>query len=230
MGMKLLHVAILSLLPILVYVHPSQGNQIFLDFERFAPSNCRAVCTPDPFSVLGNRESDGVLFGKSGKSTGVAVVESVNNSPSSGTKTVAGLDENGQIPGASIGDIYWSFVVPGTNNPATTNFVAFSLGDSGQDLDTFTIRLFDLNDSLLELWEGSSIARFFVSFAQPGIYRVEIDFDDSVSDFGYTMDDLSFAIPTAVVPEPGSFLLWGVGLLSFPLAHQKLGKKAKLSC
>src|SRR5262245_31526913 len=164
--MKLLRIAIFSLLPVLASVRPSLGNQILLDFERFAPSSCRAICTPDPFSVLSNRESDGVIFGKPGKSTGVAVVQNVAaNSPSSGTKTVAGLDENGRIPGASTGDIFVSFVVPDTKNPATTNFVSFSIGDSGGDLDTFEIRLFDVNNSLLELLGVSYTARSFVSFA-----------------------------------------------------------------
>jgi hypothetical protein len=63
--------------------------------------------------------------------------------PSSGVLSIAGLNAEGMIPGTElgslVGDIYFSFFAPGTNEIATTDLVEFAIGDVGGDLDIFDI-------------------------------------------------------------------------------------------
>jgi len=166
--------------------------------------------TPDPGSVLTNNfASQGVVFGKLGISAGVAVVRD-SLAPSSGLNSVAGLDAGGIIPGttsgAFLGDIYFSFVVPGSSVPATTDWVSFTIGDAGGDLDIFQIRSYDLSDTLINSADVSGASRFPWSLALAGIHRVEVDF---TGDFGYSLDDLDFN--AGVVPVPGAILLGTIG-------------------
>jgi hypothetical protein len=171
---------------------------IMIDFEA-VPSSDNLYGTPNnPASVLTNEfQAEGVVYGRNGMSAGVAVLEiPFSFAPSSGTKVVVGLDRDGTIPestvGAAIGDIYLTFVVPGQTTPAATDFVSFTLGDAGGDLDEFEIRCYDLHNVLIDSQAASGNARFTFSVAEPGIHRIEVDF---LGDGGYGLDDLSFGIP-----------------------------------
>jgi hypothetical protein len=192
----------------------SLSDAVVIDFEGLPFTPVVAGTIPAiPASVLiDNFKADGVIFGKSGVSAGVAVVRD-SFAPSSGLNTVAGLDAAGNIPGgvgATVGDIFFSFVVPGTSTPASTDLASFTIGDGGGDLDIFQIRTFDLADSLINTQDVSGSSRFPVTISVPGIHRVEVDF---TGDFGYSLDDLSFTAPGgASVPEPGTLLLLGAGL------------------
>ncbi len=172
---------------------------------------------PNPASVItDNFIADGVQFGRTGVSAGVAAI-SGTLAPSSGIGSIAALDAAGIIPGTSggggaIGDMFFNFVLPGTLTPAETNAVSFTLGDSGGDTDLFTVRAYNLADVLISSLDFSEVSRFPVSLALSGMHRIEVDF---TGDFGYSLDDLVFNTPTTSntsIPEPSSLL--GLGVLS----------------
>jgi hypothetical protein len=196
-----------------------------IDFDEiaaFTPAVAGDV-VPVAGSVVTNQyQIDGVLFGKASVSVGVAVVRDTLL-PSSTPNSVAGLDAAGLIPGSelgsTIGDIYFSFVVPNTSNPGIASSVSFTIGDGGGDVDVWQIRSYDLNDLLIDTQNISSEARTSVSINVAGIHRVEVDF---TGNFGYSLDDLAFNTPTgAAVPVPGSLALLGLGLLGLGIIRRR---------
>ncbi len=191
------------------------ANAALIDFEGlpFTLITSGGNKVPNPASVLTNDFMNlGVLFGRAGVSTGVAVVRD-SLAPSSGLNSVSGLDANGILPGAGggaiIGDIFFSFVGPGTMTPSTSNSVSFTIGDAGGDNDVFQIRAFNLGNTLINTQNVSGTSRFSVSIVAAGIHRVEVDF---MGTFGYSLDDLRFEDPQPA-PEPGTMLLIGLGLV-----------------
>jgi len=187
---------------------------VIIDFEGlpyFDVSGLAGDVIPDAASVLADSfMSDGVLFG-SKTSAGVAVVRD-SFAPSSGLNSVVGLDEFGSLPGTEyggrVGDIYFSFVLPGTRTPAYTDYVSFTIGDAGYDLDEFEIRSYNLADELIDVRNVSDISRFLVEISVPEVHRVEIDFS---GDFGYSLDDLTFTSP---VPEPCTLMMFSLAGLA----------------
>jgi hypothetical protein len=167
---------------------------------------------PDPASVLtDNFAAQGVVFGRAGISAGVAVIRSDSLAPSSGLTSVAGLNAAGILPGspaggALVGDIYFHFVAPGSSTPAAVDWVSFTTGDIGSDIDVFQIRTYDISGTLINSADVSGATRFPWSLALPGIHRVEVDF---TGDFGYSLDDLDFG--SVAVPAPGAILLGTLG-------------------
>jgi len=208
--MKLQKTAIVVLSVLTMVSTAALGEVVSINFEGFPYTliTTGGNTTPNPASVLTNNFiSDGVIFGKAGTSSGVAVVRD-GFAPSSGSNSVTGLDASGIIPGtrgACVGDIYFSFVQPGTSTPGVTNSVLFTIGDGGADLDVFQIRSYNLSNVLINTQNVSKEWRFLVTVNTPGIHRVEIDF---TGDYGYSMDDLIFNAP---VPEPATLLLVGLG-------------------
>lgn len=206
--------AIIGSAAILILISTPAIASVEIDFEGLAYTDVTGLSgdvTPDPSSVLtDNFMPDGLLFGDV-MSAGVAVVRD-SLAPSSGLNSVAGLDISGNIPGTEsggrVGDIYFSFVLPGTQTSAYTNYVSFTVGDSGFDLDEFEIRSYDLADKLIDVQNVSGISRFPVTIDMPEIHRVEVDFS---GEFGYSLDDLSFENP---VPEPSTILLFSLGGLA----------------
>ncbi len=171
-----------------------------IDFEGLPCTHTTAGdVIPDTGSVItDNFMSAGVIFG-SAASAGVAVVQD-SLAPSSGSNSVAGLNTSGKIPGTlhggCTGDIYFSFVIPGTRSPSVTDYVSFTIGDSGGDSDLFEIRSYDLDNNLIDIRNVSNTSRFPVTISKTGISRVEIDF---TGEYGYSLDDLSFSSP--IVPN-----------------------------
>lgn len=209
-GLRPLIVLVLLILP--------QGNlwATTIDFEGLAFTSITSGgdTVPVAGSVLANEFMGvGVLFGKAGVSAGVAVVRDTL-APSSGLNSVGGLNAAGVLPGtgsgALVGDIYFSFVVPGSTTAGTTAGVSFTIGDGGGDLDMFQIRSYDLGGLLIDTQNVSGNSRFLVTIGVAGVNRVEVDFS---GDFGYSLDDLNFNAPEAAVPEPGTLGLLGLGLL-----------------
>lgn len=193
-----------------------QAEAVLLDFEDIPAVNVTAAGDQVPVAmsvVTDQYKPQGVVFGLAGVSTGVAGMEAGSLAPSSGTQSIAGLDDAGLIPGsqfgAHIGDIFFSFVVPGTMTPGKTDMVDFTIGDGGGDNDIFQIRAYSLSNALIHTADVSGISRFAVSINTPGIHRVEVDF---TGDFGYTLDDLQFSDPYACVPEPVTAGLGLIGL------------------
>jgi hypothetical protein len=187
-----------------------------LDFEGL-PFN--TVVAGDIVPIAGSTltdefSGDGVVFGRAGISAGVAVVRG-SLAPSSGENSVGGMNSAGILPGAGLGgglgDIFFSFVLPGTMTPSQTSFVSFTVGDAGGDIDIFEIRSYDLADNLIDIQNNSSSSRFAVLISVPGIHRVEVDF---TGNFGYSLDDLEFPTPQGIVPEPATFIVSGLGLLA----------------
>jgi len=184
-----------TLLGLLVAAFSLDSAQaVVLDFEGlpYTVINTSGDIVPNPNSVLtDNFRNLGVIFGRSGVSQGVAVAQD-SFAPSSGVNSVVGLDSNGIIPGgpgAALGDIYFSFVVPSTDTPAAAGFVSFTIGDGGGDVDIFQIRSYNLSNALVDIQEVAGAARFLVNIVAVGIHRVEINF---TGDYGYSMDDLDF--------------------------------------
>ncbi|WP_445635642.1 PEP-CTERM sorting domain-containing protein [Nostoc sp. DSM 114161] len=220
----------LSILPIVGTVFLGQINAAqaaLLDFEGL-PTTTLPTNTPVPESVLTDDFiSDGVLFGKTGVSAGVAVVgPGFGLDPSAGN-TVVGLDQFGNIPDIVTGDIFFSFVLPNTLQPAQTDFVSFSIGDGGADLDIFEIRAFDINNTLLQTQNFVNESAFPVSFSLPGINRIEVDF---TGEFGYSFNNLNFNTPTPVnsVPEPQTILGLAAVLGMGSLMQRKASKRKNL--
>jgi hypothetical protein len=169
-----------------------------IDFEGLPFSTNLNGAPNNPASILTTQfQNLGVHFGKAGVSAGVAVSNETSFAPSSGVLSAMGLDAAGIIPsgpGDALGDIYFSFVVPGTTTPAQTDVVSFTIGDAGGDVDQFQIRSYDLGGALIDTQDVGNSSRFAVSISVVGIHRVEIDF---LGDYGYSIDDLSFNEPTA---------------------------------
>ena len=192
-----------------------------IDFEGL-PANIISSTLPGdhipaPSTVLTDQfRSDGVLFGRTGVSAGVAILLGAA-SPSSGNNSVAGLDENGLIPGSILGSFiggtYFSFVVPGTATPGATNWISFTIGDNGEDIDLFDISAFASDDSAVYNQSFAHESRFPVTIAVTGIHRVAIDFR---GDFGYTLDDLVFNTPVPV-PVPAGLPLFGTAVAGLGL-------------
>ncbi|MFB2891325.1 PEP-CTERM sorting domain-containing protein [Aerosakkonemataceae cyanobacterium BLCC-F50] len=198
-----------------------------LDFEGL-PSTTLPTNTPNPASVLTDDFiSQGVRFGKPGESAGVAVVkEGFGLGSGSGVNSIVALDKDGKIPPIVTGDMFFSFVQPGSLTAAVTDFVSFNIGDTGGDLDNYQIRVYDLADSLINTLNFSNTNRFPVSINLPGIHRLEIDFTGA---FGYSLDDLTFNTPTnnnQSVPEPTSVLgLLALGGLGAATLKRKQSKQ-----
>ncbi|HEY9051298.1 MAG TPA: VPLPA-CTERM sorting domain-containing protein [Gammaproteobacteria bacterium] len=94
---------------------------------------------------------------------------------------------------------------------SVTNYVSFSIGDSGHDLDIFNIRSYGLEGELLDSRTVSGTSFFTVELLIEGIHSVEIDFDDT-NEYGYYLDDLSFSTPSPV-PLPSAAWLFYSGLI-----------------
>ncbi|MBH8563284.1 PEP-CTERM sorting domain-containing protein [Nostoc sp. CENA67] len=203
------------------------AQAVLLDFEGL-PTTPLPSSTPVPESVLtDDLISDGVLFGKTGVSAGVAVVENGFGLDPGAGNTVVGLDQFGNIPNIVTGDIFFSFVVPNTLQPGQTDFVSFSIGNGGGDVDVFEIRAFDFNNTLLQTQNFAKEAAFPVSFSLPGINRIEVDF---TGEFGYALNDLNFNTPTPAtsVPEPQAILGLATVLGMGVLMQRKASKKKQL--
>ena len=187
----------------------SQSYAVLLDFEELAGISI-AGGDLAPVTVIDDEYlSDGVLFGMAGVSAGIGVFDDVGLA-TSGSKSVGGLNAAGifpgSFPGCCSGDIYFSFV------GGVANQVNFTLGDSGGDLDSFTVMAYDSADMLIDTQMLSNVSNFAVSIIAAGIARVVIDFDDA-NIFGYSMDELEFELDRVAVPEPYTLGLFGLGLL-----------------
>lgn len=197
---------------IILFSVPVTQAATTIDFESigtYTPLGAGDIAPVASSVVTNNFQNLGVLFGESGLSTGVAVVRD-GLTPSSGLNTVAGLNASGDIPGTgsggAVGDIYFSFVIPNTTTLALTDFISFTIGDGGGDLDLFQIRSYDLANSLVNTQNVSGISRFLVIINTSGVHRVEVDF---TGDYGYSLDDLTFNTP---IPAPSAVMLGSIGV------------------
>jgi hypothetical protein len=187
----------------IIAMSPASAEATLIDFESipvFTDVNVGGDIVPVAGSVLTTEFAiDGVVFGKAGVSAGVANVRD-SLAPSSGLNSVQGLNAAGIIPGAGggagLGDIFFSFVEPGTLTPTTVDMVSFTIGDAGGDLDIFEIRSYDLADMLIDTQNVQGNSRFSVTINVPGIHRIEVDF---TGEFGYSLDDLMFNLAPVVV-------------------------------
>jgi len=165
--------------------------------------------TPNLASVLTNDfMSDGLLFGRAGVSAGVAVVRGPY-APSSGRQSVVALDASGILRDYGSDDIYFSFVEPGMLTPGHTDYVSFTIGDGGGDLEEFQIRSYNYAGTVIDTQNVSGTARFSVTIAKPGIHHVEVDYIGQL--WGYSLDDMSFNTPVST-PTPGAIVLGSIGV------------------
>ena len=200
--------------------------------------------TPPAATVITDQfKTAGVIFGRPGVSTGVSVVQELSDpedldsantlAPSSPRNSVAGLDAAGMIPrgvepdgtlaGPAVGDIFFSFVVPGTTTPGTASGISFTVGDVGGDVDLYEIRAFGLDGALLSSQSVAAVSRIGFPLVVDGVHRVEIDFTGA---FGYSLDDLTFTIatPGGSLPAPMSLGLLGLGLCAVAVGRAVMGR------
>jgi hypothetical protein len=223
--------ALLCCVAVLALGSMSAAHAVLLDFEglTYTPVTGGGDIVPVAASVLDDDYmADGVLFGRAGVSTGVAVIRDWT-APSSGLNSVAGLNASGILPGSTaggavVGDIYLSFVSPGTYTPSVTDSVQFTIGDGGGDLDSFSITAYDLSDQIVYSNTHFGTSRFAVAIAAPDIHRVTVDF---LGDYGYSMDDLQFNTPGPgpEVPEPATLFLMASGLVALVGVRRRAGKR-----
>jgi hypothetical protein len=166
----------------------------------------------------------GVVFGQSGQSSGVAVIDGtkVKLGPSSFPNTIVGLDAAGNIPSNFTGSIFLGFFKPGTATPAVSEYVSFTLGDFCCDADSFEIRAYGLDDQMLTSFirpvDPNDVGRFPVEVWVDGIHRLEIErLVGTGAQFGYSVDDLSFDLEYQdpdldSMPEPSTWLMVLSGL------------------
>lgn len=138
--------------------------------------------------------------------------------------------------GSNITDV--SFFLPGTTNPAFVS--AFGAVFSDVDLaNTTSLQFFDPGDALLGTFfalnfSGNETFSFLgVQFTSEQVGRVRITSGNQVLAPGNTaidsvvMDDFIYSEPralAAVVPEPGSVALLGVGLAAFAIGWRRQKK------
>lgn len=195
------------------------ANAAFIDFDTHASTTSIGGVPPATAVVTNDYASQGIVFGRSGVSAGVAVVANSNTkSPPNGA---CGLDAAGSIVASCAADIYFHFVDPTDGStPATTNALSFYVGDSGGDLDSWTVNVFGVGDALLEARSFSSESNILQSFAFAGISRVQIQWTTGTT-AGYLLDDISFNTPGGTVPEPSVLALLGLGLAGFTAARRR---------
>lgn len=210
-----------SLLAALAIALSNSSVAALINFDDHAATS-QVNGTPTASSVVSNDyASEGVVFGRAGLSTGVAVVN--NSNTFSSPNGACGLNADGNIPASCAGDIYFNFV-SGAND-ATTDSVSFVVGDSGGDIDSWVVYVYDIADNLLESRAFSSAANITQSFSHTGMHRFHIDWAASFNS-GYLFDNLSFNTPTSIasVSEPSSFALLGLGLAALGLTRRRLSK------
>lgn len=205
----------LLLIPILA----AYAGAATINFDLLPSSTIPSGVPNSAASVLTNQLNPlGVLFGLQGVSSGVAVVSVATLNDISGPNSIVGLDSNGEIVPTAAGDIYFQFVLPGTNTPGETDFVSFFVGDDCCDIDSVDIRAYSIGGSLLHSQSLQGTSWQFFSLALPGIHRIEVE-NTSPHTSGYALDDLTFNTPTSAVPEPASIAMTLIGVVL--LLHRK---------
>jgi len=173
----------------------------FVGFEGF-PWTGTISGPPNPASIITTQYAgQGVLFGLTGVSAGVAVEGCCGLLAVSGTNAAVGLDSSGLIPSLATGDIYFSFLSPANN-------VSFWIGDGGGDFDAFLVRAYSSANVLIETQNVGNASMFQVMLVSAGIGRVEVDFLPGQC-CGFALDDLSFE--SVAVPEPSTWSLCVIG-------------------
>ena len=205
---------------------PGSARAVTISFDDLASGFCvpNPQCAPPAGTVLSDELLNlGVVFGQSGQSAGVAVIDGsrVNLGPSSFPNTIVGLNPAGDIPSNFTGSIFFGFFTPG-GTAAVTDSVSFMLGDGGGDADSFEIRAYGLDgqmlSSLIRPTDPDVVARFPVEVSVDGIHRIEIErIAGTGTQYGYSLDDLAFDLDgepgMQSVPEPGTswMVLSGLG-------------------
>jgi hypothetical protein len=187
----------------------STAHAASINFDTHASTGLTSGVPPSSALVTDDYASLGIVFGRAGVSAGVAVVN--NSSTNSTPNGACGLDAAGAIVSICTGDQFFYFVDPGNSLiPASTNSLSFVVGDSGGDLDSWILHIYDSSDAELEARVVASVANTLQSFSYSDIARVWIEWTDGPG--GYLLDDINFATPVAAaVPEPGTLTLLVTG-------------------
>lgn len=117
--------------------------------------------------------------------------------------------------------IEMTFVDPNDfTKPSYVNALSAVWGDGGGDVDFLRLRLFDLNDNLIEtvLSEGQSWQT--IEYSGSGIHKAIFDQQIGAPYPSDTfLDSLTFDLPTSSVPEPATILLFGIGIAGIVISR-----------
>jgi hypothetical protein len=215
---------------VLAVLAPWSARAVTINFDDLESGYClpNPQCSPSAGMVLSDTLMNlGVVFGRSGQSAGVAVIDGarVSLAPSSPRNSIVGLNPAGNIPSNFTGSVFFGFFTPGAGTPAVSDYASFTLGDACCDADRFEIRAYGLDEQMLTSFirpvDSSEVGRFPVEVWVDGIHRVEIErLVGAGTQFGYSVDDLSFELDNQEpsldsMPEPSTWLTLLSGLAGY---------------
>lgn len=189
---------------------PSQAaSQVYLDFEEFLAPCCENQIPPG--RQLHDQYLDTLGLRFTSVSPFASLVELGLHHAVSGIIGIGGADIDGNLHWGQRAPIVVEFFAPGRPDvPTATDYVSIRSDLIGEGDPIFMIA-YDTKGLMIGVTSADDTGGQELAIARPGIHTVKI-FGSNVSGGGTGFDDLRFNLPTAPVPEPGSYALMLGGL------------------